>query len=133
MVYRIFGRVVDSQSGAGVSGLRVEAWDKAAIFDDLLGDASTDGEGAFEIVFEESFFRKIFGDLEPDLYFKVFYTWRRCCRLLVPYSAFRCGFLDARFFVGGPERCDVGRRRPACELPFESLLQMFEGDQTRSP
>ena len=47
--YRIFGRVVERQHGQGVPDMRVEAWDKDLIVDDLLGSALTDSGGSFEI------------------------------------------------------------------------------------
>src|SRR3954467_4169513 len=71
MVYRIHGRVIDRVARAGVSGLLVEAWDKDLLLDDLVGEATTDEQGAFEIVFEESYFRELFLDRKPDLFFRV--------------------------------------------------------------
>jgi 5-hydroxyisourate hydrolase-like protein (transthyretin family) len=70
-IFHIIGRVID-QSGQGVEGLRVEAWDKDLIFNDLVGSAETDAEGRFEIQFKESYFKEIFIDRKPDLFFKVF-------------------------------------------------------------
>lgn len=70
--YRIIGRIIDRETHQGVPGLRVEAWDKDLLIDDLVGSAVTDARGTFEITFDTSYFRELFLDRKPDLYFKVF-------------------------------------------------------------
>jgi hypothetical protein len=69
--YRIVGAVVNRQRQA-LTGLRVEAWDKDPLFDDLLGTAITDTEGRFQIDFDETYFQELFLDRDPDLFFRVF-------------------------------------------------------------
>jgi hypothetical protein len=39
LTYQIFGRVIDKIDRSGISGLRVEAWDRDFIFDDVVGNA----------------------------------------------------------------------------------------------
>ena len=72
MRYDIRGRVVDSFTGDGIGGVRVEAWDKDFGLDDYLGSATTISDGSFALSFDDSAFRDIFLDNWPDLYFKVY-------------------------------------------------------------
>ena len=70
---RILGSVQERQSGQPVAGVRVEAWDADLIHDDLVGSHTTNEHGGFYMEFDRSYFRELFLDREPDLYFKVFY------------------------------------------------------------
>ena len=70
--FHIFGIVIDHLTQQGISGLRVEAWDKDMICNDLLGSDLTDEQGNFQIEFDESYFRELFLDQQPDLFFRVF-------------------------------------------------------------
>jgi len=70
--YRIIGRVINRMNRQGIGGLRIEAWDKDMIFNDLLGSATTDTQGKFLIVFDESRFKELFGDDSLDLFIRVF-------------------------------------------------------------
>ena len=70
--FQASGRVVDDKSRAGIPGLRVEAWDKDWVIDDLVGSAVTGTDGSFVIRFDESYFSELFWDKRPDIYFKVY-------------------------------------------------------------
>jgi len=66
------GKIVNSQTGQGIKGLRVEAWDKDIHFDDALGHALTDAEGKFDIFYSQGAFSDKSSEKNPDLFFKIF-------------------------------------------------------------
>lgn len=70
--FRISGSVIDQKTRREVAGVRVEAWDKDLIYNDLVGNAITDKQGAFQIEFNETYFQELFLDRLPDLFFKIF-------------------------------------------------------------
>lgn len=70
--FAITGHIKDTKTNKGVSNLKVEAWDKDLLFDDLVGSAITDASGDFCIEFSEAHFRECFMDRKPDLFFKVY-------------------------------------------------------------
>jgi hypothetical protein len=69
--FRISGRVVERESGSGISGLMVRAYDKDLLFDDLLGSATTGADGRFELFYSESDFRELF-ERRPDIYLSLY-------------------------------------------------------------
>jgi len=70
MNYEILGRVVEAQSGKGVPGVVVAAYDKDLVFDDFLGEVLSTVTGDFRIVYDETRFSSPF-DRKPDLYLRV--------------------------------------------------------------
>jgi hypothetical protein len=71
-IFRINGRLVEKLTGLTLAGLRVEAWDKDLICDDVVGSVVTNQRGEFQIEFTESKFRDLFLDRRPDIFFKVY-------------------------------------------------------------
>jgi len=69
--FKIQGRVVERESNRAIAGVRVRAYDKDLLFDDVLGDATTDGSGEFSITYSKKDFSELF-ETRPDLYFLVF-------------------------------------------------------------
>ena len=68
---RVIGTVVEQESGKPLEGLRVRAYDKDLVFDDDLGETTTDAAGRFEISYTDVQFRDL-EETEPDLYLRVY-------------------------------------------------------------
>lgn len=66
------GKVINAQTGMGLKGLRVEAWDRDIHFDDALGHALTNDKGEFKINYSMSAFSDRYSEKNPDLFFKIF-------------------------------------------------------------
>jgi hypothetical protein len=71
-IFYISGRVIHHPSQRGIINVRVEAWDKDLILNELVGNAITDEQGYFHITFTEDHFQACFPERQPDLFFKVF-------------------------------------------------------------
>ncbi len=73
-LFTILGRVIDKHTHRGVRALRVEAWDKDLLVNDMVGSTFTDAWGRFRMIFDSGAFREFFFDQIPDIFFKVY--WR---------------------------------------------------------
>lgn len=74
-IYRIWGKVLETESGKGVPNITVEAFDKDLRKDDALGKAVTDKDGRFLIKYREKDFRDLYVfDRKPELYLNL-YDW----------------------------------------------------------
>ena len=68
---RIIGTVVEQESGKPLAGLRIRAYDKDLVFDDDLGETTTDADGQFEIDYMEVQYRDL-NETQPDVYLRVY-------------------------------------------------------------
>jgi len=68
---RLYGSVIEEESGRPLEGLVVRAYDQDLIFDDHLGDTHTDAAGQFQISYTEVQFQDLHETL-PDLYLRIF-------------------------------------------------------------
>ncbi len=71
MNFKITGSVSEKESGLAVEGLMIRAYDKDMLYDDLLGNANTDEQGKFEIVYSKKDFSELF-ETKPDIYLSLY-------------------------------------------------------------
>jgi len=71
MSFRIFGKVIEAESGQGISNLTIRATDKDFFVDDFLGTATTDVNGYFEIVYAAEDFIDLLFERKPDIFLRV--------------------------------------------------------------
>ena len=71
IIFKIRGRVREEETGIGLPGLFVKAYDADLLYDDLMGSTYTAADGSFEIVSELRDFRDFF-ETRPDIYLRIF-------------------------------------------------------------
>ena len=67
----IEGLLLEEETGRPLRDLIVRAYDKDLVFDDVLGFATSDADGAFKIVFSSDQFSDLF-EKRPDIYLRIF-------------------------------------------------------------
>jgi hypothetical protein len=70
--YVLNGRVVEKATGGAIANVVVEAWDRDTRFHDMLGSTVTANDGSFSIAFDADYFGDYGGDLQPDVFFRVY-------------------------------------------------------------
>lgn len=68
----IKGQIIGAETRQPLAGVRVEAWDKDLLIDDLLGSTVTDAAGGFAMEIDRRYYQEIIFDRRPDVYFKVY-------------------------------------------------------------
>ena len=108
--FHLGGTVREAESGIGIRGLFVKAYDKDLLFDDLLGSTFTGDDGELEIVAEAADFRDFF-ERRPDIYLKIYAPDRRTLlastKNAVRWNAGRYETFDVRI-----PREDLGAHAP---------------------
>lgn len=71
IIFKIRGTVKVAETGIGIPGIFVKAYDKDLLFDDILGSSYTQKNGSFEIITEPENFSDFF-EVKPDIYLKFY-------------------------------------------------------------
>jgi len=69
--FKIYGKILEKETGKGIPNLIVKAVDKDLLYDDILGEVITDKNGSFEIKYGDEDFKEFFLDKEPDIYLTI--------------------------------------------------------------
>jgi outer membrane protein assembly factor BamB len=117
--YRIRGTVVEEDTGRPLPGLKVRAYDKDKLYSDLLGTATTDESGSFELTYTGEEFRELF-EKQPDIYLEVYDASGE--RLLyTSEESVRWGAgADEQFEVKIPRGLTPGRQAGGAKPPAEA-------------
>lgn len=70
--YRVQATLVHARTRQPLPGLRAELLDRDLICDDLVAGAVSDEHGRVSMTFDSTYFRELFFDRRPDLFFRIF-------------------------------------------------------------
>ena len=130
MKFEIKGRITETESELGVRDLRIHAWDKDRCYDDLLGNASTDDDGQFKIVYTKKAFRELF-EACPDIYLSVLAPDRT--RLLDTEDKIRWGASTTEAFNLRIDREKLGPWAPTPPKGFpQSEKQLADRERVKA-
>lgn len=65
------GKILETESGLPVVGIRIRAYDKDLLFDDLLGNSVTDNKGNFNIEYSKHDYQEIF-EGKPEIHLNLY-------------------------------------------------------------
>jgi plastocyanin len=147
-IFEIAGLVREKESGLGLEGLVVRAYDKDLVHDDLMGEAVTACDGAFRIVSQAGDFRDFF-ERKPDIYLRVLAPGNGGAAPKELYStgnAVRWNAGHAEYFVleiprraagdlpsGKPGKPDSSHSHPGQQQPGPVHPEPERPDQSRPP
>ena len=109
MPYTVSGKVYEKESDRPLAGLRIRAFDKDLLFDDVLGSTITDDKGQFQIEYREEDFRELF-EHKPDIYIAVYSATGR--HITNTKKKVRWGASDNEYFDVAIERRSIELLRP---------------------
>src|SRR6266540_3092027 len=70
--FRASGQVVDQKTHDGLPNMRVEAWDSAAIWPDVVAVTVSGEAGEFSFSLDDTYLQRLFHNGHPTLFFRVF-------------------------------------------------------------
>ncbi len=135
MTFEISGCVREAETGRGVPGVIVSAFDQDRTYDDLLGEVMSDAVGAFRLTYEEGAFRDLF-ERRPDLYLtvktlpgRVLYTTRETTRFnATAHEEFDLEIPQAALQAAGIRAAEPPRELSPETLTTLTCLEHAQGD-----
>lgn len=124
MSFKVTGRIYEAESGLGIPGLFVTAFDKDTIKDDNLGEAFSNSEGYFEIHYSEQDFRDNPFEGNPDLYIVVKTSDRARVLYTNKKNYLREASTDEKFEIGISQATLQQQHSP---IDHKQLLKLLAG------
>jgi V8-like Glu-specific endopeptidase len=130
MVFKITGLIKEKESGLPVAGLKVRAYDKDLLWDDLLGTAMTDDQGKFEMDYSSKDFKELF-EAQPEIYLIVYAPPRRL--LIKTDDSIRAGEKESEHFILEIDHETLGVFAPASPEGAPKLPDILDQIRDRPP